>query len=197
MPRAAINAVMPSVHNTAAQPAAGQRRLNAAAGFVPSAAQAQQMAQDLRLAFDLDGRQVTVLSPSDVAAQRFDPVLRLPGRSGNSSRLLASADERHGVWALVLAGALGLVVVLALLALGLRQGAMLAGLAGVVLAAVLMLRWRPQPKRFERTVQAHLARGAWAVLVCDVPGALQSDVLTALRYNSRRWCADAPRRRRL
>ena len=61
----------------------------------------------------------------------------------------------------------------------------------------LVTSLRPQPKRFDRTVQMRLANGAWAVLVCDVPSALQADVLTALRYNSRHWCADAPHRRRL
>lgn len=169
------------------QPARGQRRLSCAAGFVRSAATAQQVAQDLRLVFGLDEHQVSVLAPTDAPAQRFDQVSRRWGRA------LPSADEQHGVWAL----ALGLAAVVALLVLDLQLGALLAGLAAVALAGVLVTSLRPQPKRFDRTVQMRLANGAWAVLVCDVPSALQADVLTALRYNSRHWCADAPHRRRL
>ena len=188
-----MNTVMPRLHDTAAQPTRGQRRLSCAAGFMRSGAAAQQVAQDLRLVFGLDAQQVSVLAPSDAAAQRFEQVSR---RWGSSGRLMPSADERYGVWALALGLAL-VVVVVALLALDLKLGALLAGLAAVVLAGALVVSLRPQPKRFDRTVQASLARGDWAVLVCEVPDALQADVLTALRYNSRQWCADAPHRRRL
>lgn len=170
-----------------AQPLRGPRRLSSAAGFLHSAAAAHQVAQDLRLAFSLDAQQVSVLAPIDAQARRFDQVSR------RWSRVLPSADERHGVWAL----ALGLAAVVALLALDLQLGAVLAGLGALVLAGALVASLRPQPNRFDRTVQMRLANGAWAVLVCDVPGALQADVLTALRYNSRQWCADAPHRRRL
>lgn len=190
MPRAAMNAVMQRLQNTAVLPIRGRRRLSCAAGFLRTAADAQQVAQDLRHAFDLDARQVTVLAPSDAQAQQFDQVSRLWKRPGG---LLPSANERRGVWAL----ALGLVVVVALLVLGLQLGALLAGLAAVVLAGALLSKSRPQPKRFDRTVQTRLANGDWVVLVCEVPGVLQAEVLTALRYNSRQWCADAPHRRRL
>ena len=168
--------------------ARAERRLSCAAGFLRSDGQAQQVAQDLRLVFGLDARQVGVLAPADAAAQRFAQVLRNWGLAPRPS-----ADERRGTWAL----ALGLAGVAALVALDLQLGALLAGVAAVMLAAALVAGLRPRPSRFHRVVQARLAKGNWAVLVRDVPSALQADVLTALRYNCLQWCADAPHRRRL
>lgn len=170
-----------------ALPLPGQRRLSCAAGFLQSDVAAQQVAQDLRLVFGLDQRQVSVLAPADGLAHRFAEVSRRWGRAQPES------DQRQGVWALTV----GLVAVVALLALDLQVGALLAGLAAVALAGALVIALRPRPKRFDRVVQSRLSKGAWAVLVCDVPADLQTDVLTALRYNSQQWCADAPHRRRL
>ena len=170
-----------------ALPLPGHRRLSCAAGFLQSDVSAQQVAQDLRLVFGLDQRQVSVLAPADGLAHRFAEVSRRWGRAQ------PKFDQRHGVWALTV----GLAAVVAVLAFGLQLGALLAGLAAVALAGALVIGLRPRPKRFDRVVQSRLSNGAWAVLVCDVPADLQADVLTALRYNSQHWCADAPHRRRL
>lgn len=198
-------ALGPGARQARPVPARGHRQLSCAAGFHASERDAQQVAQDLRLVFGLDDQQVSVLAPQDAAAQRFGLVSRRWGRAEPPL-----AQRGNGLLALGLALLLLVMAVWALawqaspagsrintLAHALQGGAVLAGLVAVVLAGVLAARLQPQPRRFDRMLQSRLAKGAWAVLVLDVPTARQADVLAALRYNSRQWCAEAPHRRRL
>lgn len=194
------------------------RLLCCAAGFHRDERAARALAEGLRHDLGLSAAQITLLRPGDAAPGRYRKLARrwapplapaadagMPGQAwaaglvavlsvGMPSLLVAAgglAPARMVDSPLVTAGwAGGLGVALLACALIFALVFALAFALTITLAAT----FRPPGRRFEQALQRALRRGDWAVVVHDLPAALQADVATALRHNSRCWCAQAPRR---
>ena len=188
------------------------RLLRCAAGFHHHERAARELAHGLRHDLGLSAAQMTVLRPADADPARYRTLARrwacqpapaaassTPGRAWATALLAVLGVGMPSL--LVAGGALPAADGAADLALGLGRlawqclAALLAGalLFGWGLTAACALR-RPPGQRFDRALQRALRRGDWAVVVHDLPAALHADVATALRHNSRCWCAQAPRR---
>lgn len=190
------------------------RTLRCAAGFHRQERQARELAQGLRHDLGLSAAQITLLCPADAQPGRYRALARRwamrPVRAADASasgRSLAAALVAAFVAGLgvgmpsllVAASALAPAGVAADLPLALRGGVGWVLAASLVCALVIGLfitataAPRPRGQRFDRALQRALRRGDWAVVVHDLPASLQADVAIALRYNSRCWCAQAPR----
>lgn len=196
---------------TSAQPWALQPALPAthmlccAAGFHRHAQDARALAQGLRHDFGLSAAQITLLRPADAEPGRYSQLSR---RWGRRAAPAVGASQRGREWAVMLVAAFGVGMPGLLLAAGgLASAGSTAGLPSALalvcmammllaVAAALALAAGPRPAlhRFDRVLQRTLRRGDWAVVVHDLPASLQADVATALRHNSRCWCAQARRR---
>lgn len=194
------------------------RLLRCAAGFHRDERAARELAKGLRQDLGLSAAQITLLRPGDAQPGRYRLLAR---RWAPPPAPAADAGAPWQAWAAGLVAVLGVgMPSLLLAASGLAPASAIdlplasAGWAGALRMALLacalvfalvitlafaltvMLAATPRPpgRRFDRALQRALRRGDWAVVVHDLPTALQADVATALRHNSRCWCAQAPRR---
>lgn len=179
--------------------------LHCAAGFHRHEQDARALAQGLRHDLGLSAAQITLLRPADAEPGRY---CQLSRRWGRRAAPAAVASPRARQWAAMLVAAFGVGMPGLLLAAGgLALAGSTAGLASALallcvammllaVAAAVALVAGPGPAvhRFDRVLQRTLRRGDWAVVVHDLPASLQADVATALRHNSRCWCAQASRR---
>lgn len=65
------------------------------------------------------------------------------------------------------------------------------GIAMAVAVPLLLREETPQPQNFDRSVQRQLASGAWAVVVHDVPGCKQAEIVALLQHTGAAWSAAA------
>ena len=186
------------------------RRLRCAAGFHSEEREARELAGGLRHDLGLSAAQITLLCPADADPARY----RTLSRRWAQRVLPAAASAPGGQWVRALLAVLGvgmpglLVAAGGLVPVGAAGdlpmaliawtwgplGAVLAGGLAFGLIAARAATFRRPGQRFDRALQRALRRGDWAVVVHDLPTSLQADVATALRHNSRCWCAQAPLR---
>ena len=181
----------------AAEAATINRVLQCIAAFYDSDVDAHLAAHKLRHEHGLRAAQLLVLGPSDAAAGRFARLSRQWSGTGQASDLPLLADRwiAGGLGALLgsLLGSAWLLIDPTLTAEDQVLLLALAVLWGTVIGAGLSMLWHrpPRPRRFNGSVQRHLADGNWAVVAHDVPWSSQGDVLTLLRGSGLKWCAVA------
>ena len=192
----------------------GSRVLRCAAGFHRDERAARELAAGLRHDLGLSAAQITLLRPRDAEPGRYSMLARRwAAPAAPAAAAAAGAPGRAWAAGLVAVGGVGMPSLLVaasrlapaggaadglpLALTGWAWGwpmALLACLMLFALIVTLAATPRPPGRRFDRALQRALRRGDWAVVVHDLPAALQADVATALRHNSRCWCAQAPRR---